>query len=1012
MRHRVKQIFVAGIIFSILGPMAFAKPAREFNGPYSGENLAYVNFPIGGIGAGMFCLEGTGAITQVSVNHRMDFYSRPYSFAAITVLGEDGKNTARVLEGPLAEWKYFGLARAANGLKEYNFGLPRFRDASFLARFPFATIDLRDGDVPLAVQVTGWSPFTPSDPDSSSLPVGALEYTFTNTSNQTQKAVFSFNTKNFMGRSGSIGAIPNGFVLYASKGKNRDQEGAFAFFIEGKENVTVDHCWFRGGWFDANTVAWNNVENGTIPNNPPVDSNAPGASLAVPFTLKPGETKTLRLLTAWYVPQSQLRSGTPIKANTPAFSKGPSKGTASDQQTVSGFLGNGLVNSFDPNGDGPTGTLTSPEFAINKKYLHFLIGGGNFKDSTCVEILVDNTPVFQATGNNTEKLNWVTCDLSKYQGKKAQIKIIDQASGNWGHILADEFILSNLPIASLKTDDGVAITKDTSKYNVIANFEGKSFETWVAEPKVEKTCATTGKCTSGACCQNKIPDHYVPWYSTKFNSIGQVADTWKDRYNELRKRSEIFRDAFYDSTLPPEVIEAVAANLAILKSPTVLRQHDGRLWCWEGCCDGSGCCSGSCTHVWNYAQATCHLFPSLERSLRQTEFNESQAPNGRQTFRSNLPISPVAPNFHAASDGQLGGIMKFYRDWTISGNDAWLKQEWPKVKTSMAYMIQAWDPRHAGLLEEEHHNTYDINYFGPDGHCGSFYLGALAAMVEMGQAVGDDITLYQTLLEKGKKRMVDELFNGEYFIQIIQKSGLDNNYQPLDPSQQSEAYREMAQKISEQGPKYQYGNGCLSDGVLGLWMAKVCGLDQAIIDDELVRKHLESVHKYNLKEDLSRHSNPQRPTFAAGNDGGLLLCTWPHGDTLILPFVYSNEVWTGIEYQVASHLMLLGRVDEGLGIVRACRKRYDGSRRNPFDEYECGHFYARALSSYGLLQGLTGVRYDARTKTLYVDSKVGDFRSFLSTATGFGVVELKDGRVTVDVRRGSIPVEETVIATK
>jgi hypothetical protein len=325
-------------------------------------------------------------------------------------------------------------------------------------------------------------------------------------------------------------------------------------------------------------------------------------------------------------------------------------------------------------------------------------------------------------------------------------------------------------------------------------------------------------------------------------------------------------------------------------------------------------------------------------------------------------------------------------------------------------MIKTLDPRHTGLLEEEHHNTYDINYFGPDGHCGSFYLGALAAAIEMGKVVGDDVSLYEELLAKGKKRMVKELFNGEYFIQIIQKEGLDHNYKRLNPDAQSKAYREMAKKISDQGPKYQYGNGCLSDGVLGLWMAKACGLDDEIIDDELVKKHLKSVHKYNLKKDLSSHVNPQRPGFAMGDDGGLLLCTWPHGDALIIPFVYSNEVWTGIEYQAAAHLMMLGCVDEGLDIVRACRKRYDGVRRNPFDEYECGHFYARALSSYSMLQGLTGVRYDARTKTLYVDSKVGDFRSFLSTATGFGVVELKDGKVTVDVRHGSIPVENIIVA--
>jgi hypothetical protein len=147
-----------------------------------------------------------------------------------------------------------------------------------------------------------------------------------------------------------------------------------------------------------------------------------------------------------------------------------------------------------------------------------------------------------------------------------------------------------------------------------------------------------------------------------------------------------------------------------------------------------------------------------------------------------------------------------------------------------------------------------------------------------------------------------------------------------------------------------------------------------------------------------------------GDDGGLLLCTWPKGGKLSIPFIYSNEVWTGIEYQVASHLMLEGMVEEGLDIVRTCRDRYDGDRRNPFNEYECGHWYARALSSYGLLQGLTGVRYDAVEQTLHIDSKIGDFRSFLATETGFATVALKNGRPFIEVKMGAIPIRSVLVS--
>ncbi len=235
-----------------------------------------------------------------------------------------------------------------------------------------------------------------------------------------------------------------------------------------------------------------------------------------------------------------------------------------------------------------------------------------------------------------------------------------------------------------------------------------------------------------------------------------------------------------------------------------------------------------------------------------------------------------------------------------------------------------------------------------------------------------------------------------------------------EPTQKSYGgeYSEEAKKLLEkEGPKYQYGNGCLSDGVLGAWIARVCGLDDPL-DKDKIKSHLMAVHKYNLKKDLSEHVNPQRPSFAMGNEGGLLLCSWPKGGKLSLPFVYSNEVWTGIEYQVASHLMLMGRAEEGLEIVRACRDRYDGRSRNPFNEYECGHWYARALASYGLLQGLTGVRYDAVDKTLFIDSKIGDFTSFFSTQSGYGTVTLNQNKPAIKISSGSLTLEKVLVSGK
>jgi len=1022
------------LFFAVVLSLVFLQRVQaehSFNCSYTGKNLDRIAFPIGGIGAGMFCLEGTGAISHVSVRNQMDFFKEPPCFAAVCVLGDsEDKNIARLLEGPIPDWKYFGRANTGNGAAGTTYGLPRFKDCSFEFRFPFAGIALADHAFPLEADLVGWSPFTPGDSDSSSHPVGAIEYCLRNTSSKTQKAIFTFNSPNFMRGNGSIGPIEDGFVLFDETGENREKAGGFAFYVRGDghagngdriPNVKVDHCWFRGGWWDPLTIAWDNVQKGRIIENPPVESNSPGATINVPLELKPGESQVIRLLTAWYVPTSNISVGTPAVGSGPAFGGGPAPGTARGQQTVHGYLGKKLVNTFYPNGDASTGTLTSPKITLNKKYIHFLIGGG----SGCpAQLIVEGRVVRTAAGNNEEYLNWTSWDIAEFAGKEAQIKLVDERTDGWGHINADHFIMSDEPIDALKTGKGNEIITDPGRVVLIADFEGADYGNWVAEfIETQKDDVDLSElviegdedgewvCKPGsACCPDGVPPTtYIPWYACQHKSIYEVADFWKERYNELKNRSQVFADTFYDSTLPPEVIEAVTANLSILKSPTVLRQHDGKLWCWEGCSDGSGCCAGSCTHVWNYAQAICHLFPSLERSLRHTEYFAGTDESGRQAFRANLPIFPGGVAFDA-SDGQLGGIMKAYREWMIGGDDAWLKKFWPKITRSLNFMIESWDPKHTGLLEEEHHNTYDINYFGPDGHCSSFYLGALQAAVEMGTTLGENVDLYKELLQKGKKRLVADLYNGEYFIQIVMKEGLTHNFSPINPNDQSAGYRKIAEMVNQQGPKYQYGIGCLSDGVLGLWIAKTAGIDVDIIDPKLVKSHLLAIYKYNFRKDLSEHSNPQRPSYAMGDDAGLLLCTWPNGGKPLLPFVYSDEVWTGIEYQVASHLMLHGCVDEALEIVKAVRKRHDGVRRNPMNEYECGHWYARAMASYGLLQGLTGVRYDALTKTLYVNSQVGDFRSFLSTETGFGTVVYKNGKATIDVKWGLIPVEKTVIA--
>jgi uncharacterized protein (DUF608 family) len=498
---------------------------------------------------------------------------------------------------------------------------------------------------------------------------------------------------------------------------------------------------------------------------------------------------------------------------------------------------------------------------------------------------------------------------------------------------------------------------------------------------------------------------YRPWYAGVFPSIDALNAHWDESYEELRSRSERFSQCFFDTSLPGEAIEAVAANLSILKSPTLLRQEDGRLWGWEGCDEDHGQGHGTCTHVWNYAQSIAHLFPALERGLRETEFGPGQDASGHQAFRVPLPIRPAAHDEPAAADGQLGGILKVYREWRVSGDSAWLATMWPAVRQSLEYCIATWDPEQKGWLEEPQHTTYDIEFWGPNGMTTSLYLGALRAAATMARHLGHPAEAYEALAEKGGRLVGEALFNGEFFIQKTQWKGLRARLDAKgrQSGEFGAGYSPEAADLQErEGPKYQYGPGCLSDGVIGAWLAWACGLGP-VLDPAHVRSHLSAVFRHNFKADLSSHANPQRPTYALGREAGLVLCTWPRGGSPTLPFVYSSEVWTGIEYQVASHMISCGMVAEGLEVVRGCRSRYDGRVRNPFDEYEWGHWYARAMASYALLGALSGARYDAVDKVLYLEPQVdGDFKAFLCTATGYGTVGVVDGKPFLSVTSGTI----------
>lgn len=474
-------------------------------------------------------------------------------------------------------------------------------------------------------------------------------------------------------------------------------------------------------------------------------------------------------------------------------------------------------------------------------------------------------------------------------------------------------------------------------------------------------------------------------YAKRFGDAWAAAGYLTRNLGRLEAESRRFHDAFFASTLPPYVLDAVSSQASIIRTTTGLWLDDGRFFAFEGCGDQSGCCPLNCAHVWNYAQSLAFLFPSLERSMRETDFLTNVRPDGAMAFRTSLPAGGAFWDFKPAADGQLGRVVNLYRDWQISGDTAFLRKLWPQVRKAIEYAWVSWDKDRDGLLEGEQHNTYDIEFYGPNGMLSGFYLAALQAGTKMAEAVGDAAAAqaFRAVFEKGCRAYDTTLWNGTYYVQRYDK-------------------------VME--TKYQYGEGCLSDQLLGVWLASVAGLERFLPRERIIST-LESIYRHNFRSDFREFSNCQR-TYALGDEQGLILCSWPKGGRPPLPFPYSDEVWTGIEYQVASHLISMRKVEEGLTIVKAVRDRYDGRKRNPWNEVECGHHYARALSSWGVLLALSGYSYSGTAGRLGFAPAISpeSFRCFWSTGSAWGSFEQSQSEagLTAEVRvlSGALPLKE------
>ncbi len=486
-------------------------------------------------------------------------------------------------------------------------------------------------------------------------------------------------------------------------------------------------------------------------------------------------------------------------------------------------------------------------------------------------------------------------------------------------------------------------------------------------------------------------------YATRFSSALDVIEYTGVNDQRLGEATRSARDILWDTNLPPSLAESIINPVSTIRSPTCFRAEDGNFYGFEGCNGIStahhapvigGSCPLNCTHVWNYEVALSRLFPDLERTMRATEWHVQQRPDGVLPHRVALPTylprredGTVGAPHNPAIDGLLGAILKTYREFRVSGDREWLAGMWPGVRLALDHLWTTHDPERSGVIEGEQPNTYDISIYGANTFIGTLYLAALKAAARMADALDTDAEIASECLaiaDCGREQIESRLWNGEYYIQDVDL---------------------------EEHPEQNWASGCHIDHLFGQWWAWALDLGD-LLDAERVRTATRSIFRNNFRTDF-RDRNRNVREYVTDDDRGTLICTWPHGGRPDVPTLYSDEVWTGLEYELAAMLIETGQVDDALTVLDAVRERHDGTKQSPWNDIECGDHYVRAMSSWQLLEAATGVRHDAATGSFTITPRLqsGDLRAPFVTGRAWGTVTHEAAGVSISVRVGSLDLE-------
>lgn len=898
-----------------------------------GDRLRWVGMPVGGLCAGQVYLGGDGRTWH------WDVFSPQMS--SDTTFSSRGGHYAEPMEVRSPFEQTFAVEI------EGERPLPldaTMRDVEFEARYPMGLVRYGDPKLPVRVELEAFSPFIPLRTDDSSRPITVLRYTVSNPGSRSVRGAVR----------GTLGNRIAGFTGHLDR------------------FVRVNRARYDGGVALLECLALPRPPDETVarPDLPYEDFERP-------------------VYAPW------VATGT-------AFGDGPFPQSAMPERKAA-TKGHGayLVNTHQsrhgedsPAADLPTGTLTSPEFAIERRYINFLIGGGAHKGATSLDLLVDGSVVRTASGRNSNPLRPASFDVAEFEGRRARLRVVDSVEGGWGHICVDQIVFSDVPwreggdwerlpdfgsmaLAVVGRPAGTEVSAEAADPGSL-RAASTAEAPLVGEVRAPFELAPGGSTTIEFVLAWHFPNYGEPrgefgsieglrslrkHYALRAASARETVHAYAGEAARLREATRSWVDTWRDSTLPLWFLERTLVSVDCLATGTAHRFDNGRFYGWEGVY----CCPGTCQHVWNYAQAAARLFPDLERDVRErVDFGLAWQPDGTIYYRAES-------GRQIAHDGQAGTIVRTYREHTMGEDDAFLRRVWPRVKASIERLRRE-DADGDGILEGWQYNTLDAAWAGKISWISSIYLAALRAGAAMAAEMGEETYAaeLEAVVARGAQNMAHQLFNGEYFAM---------ERDPAHPE------------------SIGYGPGCHVDQVLGdSWLHQV-GLEP-VLPRAQVRTALASLWKYNFAPDAGAYRNAMQAVIRGGRwyampgEAGLVMTSFPrggaqeakgrgHADWVV---GYFNECMNGFEYQAAAHMIAEGMLDEGLAIVRTLHERYAPEKRNPFNEIECGDHYARSMAAYGAFLTICGYRYHGPKGEMGFAPKLApeNFRAPFTAAKGWG----------------------------